>query len=59
MVHIELITAAQAETALAELVTLLQNVVDDGASIGFIAPLDLEEARAYWLGILPTVAKSG
>lgn len=34
------------------LVPLLQNVVDDGASIGFIAPLAAAEAVAYWQGII-------
>ncbi|MBZ0301886.1 MAG: GNAT family N-acetyltransferase [Anaerolineae bacterium] len=35
-----------------ELVELLQNAVDDGASIGFYPPpLAAEEARAYWEGI--------
>jgi len=57
MMNIELITAPQAETVLAELVALLQNVVDDGASIGFIAPLAVEEARDYWVGILPAVVE--
>ena len=55
--NIELIAAAAAEAKLAELVALLQNVVDDGASIGFIAPLTLEEARDYWVGILPAVTE--
>lgn len=57
MVQLELSTVAQAETARSPLVALLQNVVDDGASIGFIAPLDAEEARAYWVGILPAMVE--
>ena len=31
---------------------LLVAVVDDGASIGFLPPLDPEEARRYWSGVL-------
>jgi len=30
------------------LASLLQNVVDDGASIGFLRPMDRNEALAYW-----------
>jgi acetyltransferase len=30
------------------LVSLLQNVVDDGASIGFLPPLTADEAARYW-----------
>ncbi|WP_311568155.1 GNAT family N-acetyltransferase [Photobacterium arenosum] len=35
----------------AQLIPLLQNCVDDGASIGFLPPLSDEEAEAYWLGV--------
>lgn len=31
-----------------QLAGLLKNVVDDGASIGFLAPLQLDEASDYW-----------
>ena len=30
------------------LARLLQEVVQDGASIGFLPPISLAEARAYW-----------
>ncbi len=54
MPMIEQVTAAQVEALLeVHLIPLLQNVVDDGASIGFIAPLSAAEARDYWQGILP------
>jgi ribosomal protein S18 acetylase RimI-like enzyme len=48
------IRAASALTPdeLEQLVGLLVAVVDDGASIGFLPPLDPEEARAYWAGVL-------
>lgn len=32
----------------AGLIALLQDAVDDGASVGFIAPLSHEDARRYW-----------
>ncbi|MNP32487.1 Acetyltransferase [compost metagenome] len=37
---------------LAQLSELLIAVVDDGASIGFLPPLDLQEAEAYWQEVL-------
>jgi ribosomal protein S18 acetylase RimI-like enzyme len=33
------------------LVVLLQNVVDDGASIGFLPPLSTHEATRYWQSV--------
>jgi acetyltransferase len=56
-IRIEQITAVQAEAQLMALIRLLQNVVNDGASIGFIAPLSDGEARDYWLGVLPAIAQ--
>ncbi len=54
MTTIEEVTAAEVEALIeAHLIPLLQDVVDDGASIGFIAPLSAAEARAYWQSILP------
>lgn len=41
-------TLAGHETALAR---LLQEVVQDGASIGFLPPLTLADALAYWRGV--------
>lgn len=46
---------AQGNTAVSALVPLLQNVVDDGASIGFLPPLSVAEAEAYWQGVLASV----
>jgi ribosomal protein S18 acetylase RimI-like enzyme len=37
---------------LAQLTDLLIATVDDGASVGFLPPLGLEEASAYWEGVL-------
>ncbi|MBF6595011.1 MAG: GNAT family N-acetyltransferase [Thermaceae bacterium] len=33
------------------MVALLQDVVDGGASVGFLPPLSVEEAQAYWLEV--------
>ncbi len=48
-------TADTARAHLPALCQLLQNVVDDGASIGFHLPLAYTEAQAYWEGILPGI----
>lgn len=34
-----------------QMVALLQDVVDGGASVGFLPPLSAQEAREYWLGV--------
>jgi Acetyltransferases len=44
--------AAQVAERLEEFIALLQNVVDDGASIGFLPPLSAEEAAHYWRGVI-------
>ncbi len=36
---------------LAEFVDLLRDVVDHGASVNFLAPLDPAEAEAFWLKV--------
>jgi len=41
------------------LVPLLQDVVDDGASIGFLPPLGAEEARQYWESVEGAVQAGG
>ena len=52
MLTIDRLAADEAQRAGDDLVALLRNVVDDGASIGFLPPLDAEEARAYWQGVI-------
>jgi acetyltransferase len=37
------------------LVALLQNVVDDGASIGFLPPLSAEDAACYWQSVAAAI----
>ena len=36
------------EVTKASLVSILVRVVGDGAAVGFLAPLDPNEAEAYW-----------
>ena len=57
MSDIERLTADQARVLLPELVALLQDAVDDGASIGFLRPLSAEIAEHYWLEVIRDVAE--
>jgi len=47
--NIERLSASALDEA--ALVALLIDAVDDGASIGFIAPLKKDDALAYWRGV--------
>ena len=40
----------------AALIALLQDVVDDGASVGFLPPLSVTEAGEYWDSVFDAVA---
>jgi len=40
-------------------VVLLQDVVDGGASVGFLPPLSAEEARAYWDSVAAALENGG
>jgi len=53
---ITLANAAQAQAALPALVALLQDAVDQGASVGFLAPLAAGTAAHYWHSVLEAVA---
>lgn len=44
--------AEQATAALPELIVVLRDAVDDGASVGYIAPLGDAEALAFWQGVV-------
>ena len=57
-VTIERFGADAVGAALPELVELLKDVVDDGASVGFLPPLDRDEARDYWVGVTDAVRAS-
>ncbi|MFN8513383.1 MAG: hypothetical protein U0841_12500 [Chloroflexia bacterium] len=37
---------------LSELVGALREAVEDGASVGFLPPLGVDEARGYWEGVI-------
>lgn len=52
MAIIERVGAATAWRIVPGLVALLQDAVDDGASVGFLPPLSNVEARAYWDGVI-------
>ena len=53
---VERLDAAGAEAAFDSLISLLVDSVENGASVGFEAPLDLEVARAYWRTVVDGVA---
>jgi ribosomal protein S18 acetylase RimI-like enzyme len=49
--QIELLTAQTAHEQLEDLIELLQDAVDSGASVGFLPPLSLDDASDYWRSI--------
>jgi ribosomal protein S18 acetylase RimI-like enzyme len=49
------LNAGELEQALPQLVALLHDAVESGASIGFLPPLSAEEARTYWERMLRDV----
>lgn len=57
MYSLETISPMQGQVILAELVTLLQDTVASGASVGFLPPLSEEEAQAYWTAVLEDLAQ--
>lgn len=50
--QIELLTSRTADDRLDELIELLQDAVDSGASVGFLPPLSRDAASDYWRSIL-------
>lgn len=48
---IDALSAAEAAALRPQLVTLLQQNVDAGASIGFLPPMAASEAEGYWQGV--------
>lgn len=57
MHRIEQLSEEQAKASLPQLVGLLQNTVNGGASVGFIPPLVSSTAEAYWLETIAEVAQ--
>ena len=56
---IEGLDADAARREQASLIALLRVVVDDGASVGFLPPLAVDEAREYWEGVAVAVKGGG
>jgi acetyltransferase len=56
---LETLTAAAARRERAPLIALLQDVVDDGGSVGFLPPLSAGEAGAYWDGVAGALEGGG
>jgi len=56
MLTIERLTVDQLRDHQAGLVVLIQDVVNGGASISFLPPLDAETAAAYWSKVAAEVA---
>lgn len=57
MQDIQRLTADEARGVLPELVALLQDAVQHGASIGFTQPLPAEVAERYWQDVVREVAQ--
>ncbi len=58
MAEIEELKQAGLAGELDALAEMLRACVDDGASIGFVQPFGLDDARAFWLDrVLPSVAR--
>ena len=55
MYEIQTLSAAQARQSLADLVLLLQDAVDSGASVGFLPPLTASQANRYWERVFAAV----
>ena len=54
--HIKLLTPAEIEAALPQLVALLQDAVDSGASVGFLPPVAAAAAGQFWRDVAMGVA---
>jgi acetyltransferase len=56
-ISIETVSTASGSLLLPDLTTLLIDTVEHGASVGFLAPLNMDDARRYWLGVLDELAR--
>ena len=56
-VRVERFTAEQGDGHLGQLVGLLRDAVDSGASVGFLPPVGDAEGRAYWRTVLAAVSE--
>ena len=50
------LAVVEAEAALPELLDVLRDAVEAGASVGFLPPLTDTEGRAYWHGVIAAIA---
>jgi len=57
MIEIQQLNAEAAHNAIPELAEMLQASVAQGASIGFVMPFSLEQAQAFWRGLLPAIER--
>lgn len=57
MSKINRLSEEQAKPLLPQLIELLQDSVQSGASIGFVAPLGFERAEEFWLDALGEIAQ--
>src|SRR5207244_9564223 len=54
---IERLSAQAMAPLLDELAEVLVDAVEEGASLGFVSPFGIDDARSFWLGIVPDVAE--
>jgi ribosomal protein S18 acetylase RimI-like enzyme len=52
---ISVLSSSEAEAVILELMAMLEDAVEDGASIGFIHPMAPGEALGYWRSVLPAI----
>ena len=55
MCEIQSWSAREARAAMDDLAALLRDAVDSGASVGFLPPLNLEQAREYWAKVCDAI----
>lgn len=55
MTTIRILGADQAKEALADLSDILCDCVNGGASVGFMLPFEVADAKAYWRGVVTAV----
>jgi acetyltransferase len=53
---LKILTADEASAHLPDLIALMVDSVDNGASVGYLAPMDAGIARKYWQGVIDSVA---
>ena len=57
MAGVVTLDAPQAREYMAELIEVLRDSVDNGGSVGFLPPLDTDEAQHFWEGMIAEVAE--